>query len=119
MEYIEKWKTKFTIEERKKESRKLLDRFERVPVMVDRLDKHGPVINNHKFLVPYDITIGQFLSIIRKRIELHPSEAIFLFYENGTLVQTTQYISQCYKKHQNEDQFLYLFYGLENTFGSF
>ncbi len=118
MEYIENWKTTNTIDKRKEESKRLITRYERVPIVVDRADNNGPVIMNHKFLVPNDITVGQFLILLRKRIELHSSIAIFLFSENGTLISSNILMSHCYKLYKNEDCFLYITYGLENTFGT-
>eukprot|EP00494_Astrolonche_serrata_P022400 UN22657 len=32
-----------------------------------------------RFLVPADLTVGQFVYVIRKRIKLQPEQAIFLF----------------------------------------
>ncbi len=48
--------------------------------MVERVPKSQiPDIDKRKFLVPNDITIAQFMWIIRKRIQLAPEKAIFLF----------------------------------------
>ena len=69
-----------------------------------------------KFLVPEELTIAQLLTIIRKRLTLEPTEAIYLF-TNNTLPQTSQSLSSIYLEHKDEDGFLYTSIASENTFG--
>ncbi|XP_076339003.1 gamma-aminobutyric acid receptor-associated protein-like 2 isoform X2 [Tachypleus tridentatus] len=38
-----------------------------------------PTVDKHRFLVPDDISVAHFMWIIRKRIQLAPEKAIFLF----------------------------------------
>ena len=71
-----------------------------------------------KYLVPNDITTGQFTYIIRKRIELEPEKAIFLFAgEDYTIPPSSSLISEIYNNYKDEDGFLYFTYSGENTFG--
>ena len=70
-----------------------------------------------RYLVPSDLTVGQFVYVIRKRIKLEPEKAIFIFV-NNTLPSTAALMSQIYKDHKDEDGFLYVTYSGENTFGS-
>lgn len=35
-----------------------------------------------RYLVPSDLTVGQFVYVIRKRIKLSPEKAIFIFVRN-------------------------------------
>ena len=74
------------------------------------------IIDKKKFLIPKDLTIGQFMYVLRKRIKLQSSEAIFIFI-NNILPQSTATIGSIYDKYQNEDGFLYMNYSGENTFG--
>lgn len=53
------------------------------------LDQSTPVFNSprththtHRYLVPSDLTVGQFVYVIRKRIKLSPEKAIFIFVKN-------------------------------------
>jgi len=49
-------------------------------VIVERLPGSTvPSIDKRKFLVPSDISVAQFMWIIRKRIQLSPAKALFLF----------------------------------------
>ena len=73
-------------------------------------------IDKKKFLVPSDLTIGQFIYVIRQRIQLAPTQALFLFV-NNTLPATISPISVIYENNKNEDGFLYIEYNSEETFG--
>ena len=35
-----------------------------------------------RYLVPADLTVGQFVYVVRKRIKLSPEKAIFIFVKN-------------------------------------
>ena len=67
--------------------------------------------------MPNDLTIGQFQYVIRKRIKLAPEQAIFLFVGKGTLAPSNAPLQQMYDKHKDADDFLYMTYSSENTFG--
>jgi len=85
--------------------------------VVEKLPKSQiPDIDKRKFLVPNDITIAQFMWIIRKRIQLSPEKAIFLFV-NKTMPLSSATMGEIYADHKDEDSFLYVAYGGENTFG--
>ena len=38
--------------------------------------------NTGRYLVPADLTVGQFVYVIRKRIKVSPEKAIFMFVKN-------------------------------------
>ena len=63
---------------------------DRIPVIVEKRQRDAslPEIDKKKFLVPSDLTVGQFVYVIRKRIKLAPEQAIFLFVSAGTLPPT-------------------------------
>ena len=92
---------------------------DRIPVVIDQRsgDASLPPIDKKKFLVPHDLTIGQFQYVIRKRIKLAPEQAIFLFVGGGTLPPTGATLQQVYDTNHDEDGFLYMTYSGENTFG--
>ena len=39
-------------------------------------------LDKKKYLVPSDLTVGQFYFLIRKRIHLRPEDALFFFVNN-------------------------------------
>ena len=63
-----------------------------------------------------DLTVGQFVYVIRKRITIPSDKAIFIFV-NNTLPPTAALMSSVYEQHRDEDGFMYMMYSGENTFG--
>jgi GABA(A) receptor-associated protein len=113
------FKERYTFEERRAESTKILSKFPgRIPIIVERAvkSKDIPLIDKNKFLCPGDLTIGQFLFIVRNRIKLTSEKALFLFI-NDSLPPTNTLIKQVYNTFKNEDGFLYMSYCGENVFG--
>ena len=109
---------KYPLEKRKDEATRILKSYpNRIPVIVERSAKSTiDNIDKKKYLVPNDLTIGQFLFVIRKRIKLTPEKAIYIFV-NNTLPPSSELMSNIYHSHKNEDGFLYFTYSGENTFG--
>src|SRR3989344_4575351 len=113
------FKKQYSFTERKAESTRILSKYsDRIPIIVevDPRSKNLPMLDKKKFLCPHDLTVGQFVFIIRKRINLQPTKAIFLFVDN-TLPQASSMLSYIYSEHQDEDRFLYVVIAEENTFG--
>jgi len=75
-----------------------------------------PPVDKRKYLIPMDLTVGQFVYVIRKRISIPPEKAIFIFV-NDTLPPTAALMSTVYETHRDKDGFMYMMYGGENTFG--
>lgn len=69
-----------------------------------------------RYLVPADLTVGQFVYVVRKRIKLSPEKAIFISVKN-ILPPTAAMMSAIYEENKDEDGFLYMTYSGENTFG--
>ncbi|KAF6774138.1 hypothetical protein P879_00495 [Paragonimus westermani] len=107
-----------TFEQRHADSTKIKKKYpKRIPVVVERHPNSQVVdIDKHKFLVPDDITVAQFLWIIRKRISLSEEKALFLFVGN-TIPQSSSTIGQLYADCCDDDGFLYAYYSGENSFG--
>lgn len=72
------------IEKRKSEAERIRAKYpDRVPVICEKADRSDiPDIDKKKYLVPADLTVGQFHYVIRKRIQLAPEKALFLFCSN-------------------------------------
>ena len=104
---------------RKEEADKIMNKYpNRIPILVhkDKRCRDIPDIDRHKYLVPNDLTVGQFLYVLRQRIKLTPDKSIYLFF-NSSIVSTSTLISQIYQEKKNEDGFLYCTYTGESTFG--
>ncbi|CAN6691386.1 unnamed protein product [Malus baccata var. baccata] len=74
------------------------------------------VNDGNRYLVPADLTVGQFVYVVRKRIKLSAEKAIFIFVKN-ILPPTAAMMSAIYEENKDEDGFLYMTYSSENTFG--
>lgn len=73
-------------------------------------------LDKKKYLVPTDLTVGQFYFLIRKRIHLRSEESIF-FFINNTVPPTSSTMGSLYNQHHDEDYFLYIHYSDENVYG--
>ena len=112
------FKGKYPFEKRKAEAERVLAKYpDRIPVIVEQSSGNKlPTIDKTKFLVPNDLTIGQFVYVIRKRIKLSPEKAIFLMIDSK-LPATSALLSQVYQENKDKDGFLYTTYSGENVFG--
>lgn len=74
------FKEKHTFNNRMKESRNIISKYpERVPVIVEKQAMSDVMdIDKNKFLVPCDLTVGQFVYVIRKRMKC-PQKRQYLF----------------------------------------
>jgi len=109
----------FSLEKRLEESNKIKEKYEnKIPIIVEK-SKAGnlPKIDKCKFLVPSDMTLGQFIYVLRRRIKLDEKEAIYIFVDKNVLPQTSASMVQLYDQYKNKDGFLYMSYCNENVFG--
>ncbi|KHF97726.1 Autophagy-related 8c -like protein [Gossypium arboreum] len=112
------FKLEHPLERRQAEAARIREKYpDRIPVIVERAEKTDvPEIDKKKYLVPADLTVGQFVYVVRKRIKLSPEKAIFIFVKN-ILPPTAAMLSAIYEENMDEDGFLYMIYSGENTFG--
>ena len=113
-----KFQANHSFDKRKDEATRIRSRYpDRIPVIVEKLPNSDlPDLDKHKFLVPGDLTVGQFIYVIRKRIKLTPEKAIFIFI-NNIIPPTSALMSSLYEEHKDSDGFIYGFISGENCFG--
>ncbi|XP_068662010.1 autophagy-related protein 8i-like [Aristolochia californica] len=118
MKAVTSFKEEFSFEERLDESRDIRSKYpDRVPVVVERFSKTDlPVMEKKKYLVPRDMSVGQFIHILSNRLHLAPGKALFVFVKN-TLPQTSSLMDTIYESFKDDDGFLYMCYSSEKTFG--
>jgi len=105
------------LDARKKESSQVRAKYpDRCPVIVYTDDKNLEPLDKYKYLVPEDITLAQFMQIIRKKIKLDSKKAIWLYVGN-TMPVTSSTLSTLHTAHADEDGFLYIKLVGENVFG--
>tara|TARA_Y100001970_G_C13830776_1_gene649582 strand:+ start:211 stop:540 length:330 start_codon:yes stop_codon:yes gene_type:complete len=98
---------------------------DKVPVVIKRANKSKNIkdIGNIKYLIQDYITVGQFIYILRKRIELNPDEALYLYAidsnsKNEYALNGNTEMIAIYNEYKNKkDSILYLKYAGENVFG--
>lgn len=146
-----KFQHNYRFDLRVKESKSIMDKYpDRVPVIVERFkgisssDEIGD-IDKSKYIVPKDLTFGQFIHVIRKRLpRLTPEKALFVFVGAGkepedrwtlpedvkaelarlnltdgthVLPTASSGMNEIYSTHHHVDGFLYMRYTGENVFG--
>ena len=97
---------------------RILNKYpKRLPVLVWEQGA-GIDMKKRKFIVPKDITLGQFLYVIRKQIiNISEIEGIFIFITGkGTMLPIAELMAHIYNEH-NDNGFLKLTVTKENTFG--
>lgn len=92
----------------------------RIPIICERdpRSKDVPDIDRKKYLVPDDLSIANFMYVIRKRLKLSPDKSIYLFVNDLVMPATSQLLSLMYSENCDEDGFLYIKYAGESTFGA-
>ncbi|WOL16414.1 autophagy-related protein [Canna indica] len=112
------FKDEFSFGERLAEARDIVAKYpDRVPVIVERFSRCDlPIMEKRKYLVPRDMSVGQFIHILGSRLHLSQGKALFVFVKN-TLPQTATLLDSIYESYKDEDGFLYMCYSSEKTFG--
>lgn len=111
------FKERYSLEQRKNEADKIREKYpDRIPVIVEVAKNADIKLDKIKFLIPLDITVGQFLFVLRKRIKLSPEIAMFMFI-NNTLPPSAVLLSSLYNENKDPDFFLYATLALESTYG--
>ena len=81
------FKSTKSLQERSNEARRIKAKYpDRLPIYVEY--KFPVNDKKNKFLVPTDLTCGQFMYIIRKRVKLAADEGLFIYVNNRNLVST-------------------------------
>jgi len=105
----------------REEADRIMNKYpDRIPVLVTRNknSSNTPDIDKHKYLVPIDLTMGQLLFVIRRRLKLSPEKGLFLFVDSSVVCNSELVSTVYYRSHDPEDGFLHTVYSCENVFGS-
>jgi len=103
--------------DRIKESTRIREKYpNRIPIIVQVSSKCKLVLDKNKYLVPNDLTIGQFIYVLRKRLVLSPIESMFLSVKN-TIPVSSSALGDIYEEFKDMDGFLYIEVSQENVFG--
>lgn len=116
------FKDRYDLYERTEEYNRINHKFpEKIPIICEIDPKDNQIdrtnFTRNKYLVDKDLTIGQFMYVVRKRIKVPPEKALFLSVGNGVIPPTGEMMSSVYQKHKDIDFFLYFSIHSESTFG--
>ncbi|CAL8129940.1 unnamed protein product [Prunus armeniaca] len=86
-------------------------------VIVEKYSRTNlPQMEKKKYLVPRDMSVGQFIYVLSSRLHLAHGKALFVFVKD-TLPQTASLMDSVYESFKDKDGFLYMCYSTEKTFG--
>ncbi|CAH8460004.1 unnamed protein product [Dicrocoelium dendriticum] len=113
-----RYKEERSFEKRREEGEKIRKKYSTyVPVIIEKSPRaRVGDLDKNKYLVPSDLTVGQFYFLIRKRISLKPEETLFFFVDN-TIPPTSATMGTLYDEHKDDDYFLYIAYSDESIYG--
>jgi len=119
--HIHEFKKKNNFENRLNQAQNIINKFPtRIPIIVEihpSSKSSIPPLDKSKYLVPQELTVGQFVYVLRKRMKLNAERAIFIFF-NNELPPTSECLSIMYERYKEKDLFLYAYVSSENTFGN-
>ena len=91
---------------------------DKVPIIINRSPgSRLRELTNNKILILKSFNVYKLIMVIKKKIELDKSEAIYLFI-NKNLLQAGQTLDEIYEKYVAEDGFLHIEYYEYATFGA-
>ena len=112
------FKDRHPFHKRQEEAQRIREKYpNRIPVICECVGGEVPDIDRKKYLVPSDLSMAEFLYVIRKRIKISPEQSIYLFVGDSVMVAGAQQMGSVYEEHKDLDGFLYTCYSGENTFG--
>merc|ERR1712216_424692 len=78
---LQRFKDEHTFEKRVEEADKIRKKHpDRIPVICEKAEGSDIAeIDRKKYLVPQELTVGQFVYVVRKRLRLPPEKAISIF----------------------------------------
>lgn len=109
-----------SFEKRVEETRIIKSKYpNRIPILVESPDLK---LRKNKFLIPNDLSVGEFLLCLRKYLSKNESQGIFLFIGEKSKVYSNQLLFSEIIKEPNvlgSDGFLSCIIKIENVFGNF
>jgi microtubule-associated protein 1 light chain len=89
-------------------------------VIVERYHKEKslPNLDKTKFLVPQELNMSQFVTIIRNRLRITSTQAFYLIVNNKSMASMSKTVAEIYRENKDDDGFLYVTYASQEMFGT-
>lgn len=111
---------------RKKIEQLLAKHQDRIPIVISSMSHKEHGIN--RFIVPLDMTVGGFMTLLRKKVGLGANESIFIFIKKNPnsassvskgdiMAPASVSLGSLYEQHKDDKLVLNLVYEKENVFG--
>ena len=118
---MQKFKSEISaVQDRKEESEKLLiSHPEKIPVIVEphNSSSNSYHIKQNKFLVPRLYTFHEFIYLLRKKLLLPRSEALYITVAYTNFPSLSRNMNSIYSEYKDSDGFLYVCYSSEAIWG--
>lgn len=105
----------------KEEEQTILDKYpNRIPIVLEPGDRHVSRLRSNKFLVPKDLTVGEFVAMVRRKLVMKPEQALYMSLEDGTMLNCSCLVVELYDTYKNMNdrhKGLTILYFTESTFG--
>mmetsp|Transcript_23858 Transcript_23858/g.27046 ORF Transcript_23858/g.27046 Transcript_23858/m.27046 type:complete len:122 (+) Transcript_23858:127-492(+) len=114
------FKKEYPFDKRTTEAQRIKSKYpDRIPVICEKAPRSTlPDIDKKKYLVPNDLSVSQFMYIIRKRIKLPKEKSLMIFVNGNELIKGETLMNDAYQKYRDEDGFLYVVYADLNVLGA-
>ena len=116
------FKKLYNLEERKDQSKRMLINpkyQDKVAIVCEPMHRSKlKKLEQVKFLVPDKFKIYQFTDLIRKRISLEKDMGLYLHIAGKKLARSDARVDELYRQYKDEDDFLYIEYTEQESFGS-
>ena len=115
-----KYKKEKNFEDRKQEYQKVIEGHPgKIGIICEKAPKSKIVeIEKTKYLINEDFNLTQFTSIIRKKLDLDKSDALFFLVNGKKSLSGNDLMIDIYNKYKDEDGFLYIAYASEEVWGN-
>ena len=114
-----KFKQGKKLEERKKEFQDIKKHYPaKIPIICEKApNSRIKTIEKTKYLVEGGLSVPQFVSTIRKKLDMDDKEALFLLVNGKNTLSQNETIETVYNKYKDKDGFLYIAYASEEIWG--
>lgn len=113
------FKMMHTFETRQKDSTRIVAKYpDKAPLIVEKSDSSDVSdLKNNKWIIRKDLTIGQLMYIIKKRIKFAPEEILIVWINNKYMPSISETIGNLYNKYVDKDGWMYITYSKKEFLG--